>query len=610
MRIIKRLDMYVLKNFTVLFAGTFCISLFAVMMQFLWKYVDELVGKGLGVDVIGRFFFYAAESLVPLALPLAVLLASLISFGNMGERLELLAIKAAGISLIRTMMPVAVFIVMVSLVSLYFQNVVGPQAEAKIIQYRISMMKKSPELDIPEGAFYDGIDGINLFVKKKNPDTGMLYGVVIYNLRDGIQDAHIILSDSAKLKTSADKRFLTLHLYSGEQFENLQGGMLKTQYSPYRRETFVEKNFIIDFDMNLNMEGSDTGANNAKTKNMVQLIHDIDSMQVEVDSMSHAVYNDMMRGPLYVNNPANGIADSTEKAQYRERIAKLPLPDIDTLFARAGVTGQQNVVRGALSKVEQVQMSLDIYAASWIKSQDKNIRRHWLKYWQKITMSLTCLLFFFIGAPLGAIIRKGGLGAPVVVSVVIFIIYYILDTGATNMALEDTIPAWIGSWASMIVLTPLAFFLTIKSNNDSVVFNIDSYRAVIRKVLGIRAKRNIFKKEVIINDPDYPAVCERLRILVDDCREYLRHYRRMLPHSLLIHIIRNRRDESLARICGELDDIVEELSNSKDREVFHYLNRIPVISREPRHHNRLKKELPATMDSCRHLIDFINKKNL
>lgn len=602
--------MYVLKNFIVLFAGTFCISLFAVMMQFLWKYVDELVGKGLGIDVIARFFFYAAESLVPLALPLAVLLASLISFGNLGERLELLAIKAAGISLIRTMMPVALLIVLVSLVSLYFQNVVGPKAEAKIIQYRISMMKKSPELDIPEGVFYDGIDGVNLYVKKKNPDTGMLYDVVIYNLRDGIQDAHIILSDSAKLKTSADKRFLTLHLYSGEQFENLQGGMLRTQYSPYRRETFVEKNFIIDFDMNLNMEGSDTGANNAKTKDMVQLIHDIDSMEVEVDSMSHAVYNDMMRGPLYVNNPINGISDSTEKIKYKEKLAKMPTPNIDTLFAKASITEQQNIVRGALSKVQQVQMSLDVYAASWIKSQDKNIRKHWIKYWQKITMSLTCLLFFFIGAPLGAIIRKGGLGAPVVASVVIFIIYYILDTGSTNMALEDTIPAWLGSWASMMVLTPLAFFLTIKSNNDSVVFNIDSYKTVIRKILGIRSKRSIFKKEVIINDPDYAAVRERLQTLEDDCHEYLQHYKRLLPHSLLIHIIRNKTDEKLTQICNKIEICVEELSNSKDREVFHYLNRIPIISCEPRHHNRLKKELLATIDSCKHLIDFINKKNL
>ena len=610
MRIIKRLDQYVLKNFIVLFAGTFCISLFAVMMQFLWKYVDELVGKGLGVDVIAKFFFYAAESLVPLALPLAVLLASLISFGNLGERLELLAIKAAGISLIRTMMPIALFIVMVSLVSLYFQNVVGPRAEAKIIQYRISMMKKSPELDIPEGAFYDGIDGINLYVKKKNADTGMLYDVVIYNLRDGIQDAHILLSDSAKLETSADKRFLVLHLYSGEQFENLQGGMLRTQFSPYRRETFVEKNFIIDFDMNLNMEDSDAGASNAKTKNMVQLIHDIDSMQVQLDSMSHAVYDDMMRGPMYISNPIDNITDSIERLKYQDKLAKMPTPDIDTLFARVGVVEQQNITRGALSKIQQMQMSLDVYVSSWIQSQDKNIRKHWIKYWQKITMALTCLLFFFIGAPLGAIIRKGGLGAPVVVSVVIFIIYYILDTGSTNMALEDTIPVWLGSWASMFVLVPLALFLTIKSNNDSVVFNIDSYKSVVRRILGVRTKRNIYKKEVIINDPDYPSVRDRLQTLTDNCSDYLSTYRHMLPHQLLIYIIRNRPDPSLALICQEMDDCVEELSNSKDREVFHYLNLMPVISREPRHHNRLKKDLRATISACRHIIEFINKKTL
>ncbi len=610
MRIIKRLDQYVLKNFIVLFAGTFCISLFAVMMQFLWKYVDELVGKGLGVDVIAKFFFYAAESLVPLALPLAVLLASLISFGNLGERLELLAIKAAGISLIRTMMPIALFIVMVSFVSLYFQNVVGPMAEAKIIQYRISMMKKSPELDIPEGAFYDGIDGINLYVKKKNADTGMLYDVVIYNLRDGIQDAHILLSDSAKLETSVDKRFLVLHLYSGEQFENLQGGMLRTQFSPYRRETFVEKNFIIDFDMNLNMEDSDAGANNAKTKNMTQLIHDIDSMQVELDSMSHAVYDDMMRGPMYISNPIDNITDSIEKLKYQNKLTKMSTPNIDTLFAHVGVVEQQNITRSALSKIQQMQMSLDVYVSSWIQSQDKNIRKHWIKYWQKITMALTCLLFFFIGAPLGAIIRKGGLGAPVVVSVVIFIIYYILDTGSTNMALENTIPVWFGAWASMFVLVPLALFLTIKSNNDSVVFNIDSYKSVIRRILGVRTKRNIYKKEVIINDPDYPAVKERLQTLEERCSNYLSSYKHLLPHQLLIYIVRNRQDERLALICEEMEDCVEELSNSKDREVFHYLNKMPVISREPRHHNRLKKDLRATISACRHIIDFINKKTL
>lgn len=610
MRIIKRLDEYVLKNFLTLFAGTFCISLFAVMMQFLWKYVDELVGKGLGVDVIAKFFFYAAESLVPLALPLAVLLASLISFGNLGERLELLAIKAAGISLVRTMMPIAFFIVLVSVVSLYFQNVIGPRAEAKIIQYRISMMKKSPELDIPEGAFYDGIDGINLYVRTKDAKTGMLYDVIIYNLRDGIQDAHIILSDSAKLEASADKRYLLLHLYSGEQFENLPGGMLKTQYSPYRRETFVEKHFLIDFDMNLNMEDADSGSSNAKTKNMNKLMHDIDSMEVQVDSMAHAVYNDMMNGPLYMNHPLSLVQDSVELVKYKSKLAKMPTPNVDTLFARAGVEEQQTIVRGAISRIQQVQMNLDVYAADWIASQSKNIRKHWIQYWQKITMALTCLLFFFIGAPLGAIIRKGGLGAPVVIAVVIFIIYYIINTGATNMALSGSLPVWLGSWASMFILAPLAAFLTIKSNNDSVVFNIDSYRTFFRKLLGIRTKRSLYKKEVIIRDPDYQEMTVRLTALEKACRDYRKTIKHMMPHELLIFIIRNRVDDRLDWLCDETEACVEELSNSNVRDVFFYLNKIPVISKEPRHYNRLRKDLKATMDACKHIIEVINQKNL
>ncbi len=610
MRIIKRLDEYVLKNFLTLFAGTFCISLFAVMMQFLWKYVDELVGKGLGVDVIAKFFFYAAESLVPLALPLAVLLASLISFGNLGERLELLAIKAAGISLVRTMMPIAFFIVLVSLVSLYFQNVIGPRAEAKLIQYRISMMKKSPELDIPEGAFYDGIDGINLYVRTKDTKTGMLYDVIIYNLRDGIQDAHIILSDSAKLEASADKRYLLLHLYSGEQFENLPGGMLKTQYSPYRRETFVEKHFLIDFDMNLNMEDADSGSSNAKTKNMNKLVHDIDSMQVQVDSMAHAVYNDMMNGPLYLNHPLSLVQDSVELMKYRAKLAKMETPNVDTLFAKAGVNEQQTIVRGAISRIQQVQMNLNVYAADWIAGQDKSIRKHWIQYWQKITMALTCLLFFFIGAPLGAIIRKGGLGAPVVIAVVIFIIYYIINTGATNMALSGSLPVWLGSWASMFILAPLAAFLTIKSNNDSVVFNIDAYRMFFRKLLGIRTKRNLYKKEVIIHDPDYRELSVRLAALENACRDYRKTIRHMLPHQLLIYIIRNKVDDRLIWICDETEACVEELSNSNVRNVFFYLNKIPVISKEPRHYNRLRKDLKATTDSCKQIIEVINQKNL
>lgn len=607
MRIIKKLDLYIFKNFITLFAGTFCISLFAVMMQFLWKYVDDLVGKGLGMDVIGKFFFYAAETLVPTALPLAVLLASLISFGNLGERLELLSIKAAGISLFRSFYSLIFFVVVLAGVSLYFQNVVAPEAQKNLLQLRYSLAQKSPELEIPEGVFYDGIDGINLYVKQKDEVTGMLHDVVIYNMRDGVDNVHIILSDSARLETSSDKQFLLLHLYSGEQFENLPGGMLNTQFAPYRRETFVEKHFLIDFDMNLNMIDADAFANSEKTKDLAKLLVDIDSLKEEADSLGHSYYNEMLNGPLYVYNPDRDMTDTAKLKDVKSKLAEMERPVLDSLFVKLKPTDRQTAVRWALNRVEQQQMGMD-FKEDIMDRQDRAIRKHWIAFWQKIMMALTCILFFFVGAPLGAIIRKGGLGLPVVVAVIIFIIYYIIDTGATNMALEDGIPAWLGPCMSMIVLAPVGIFFTVKANNDSVVFNIDSYKAFFRKLLGIRVKRHLARKEVIINDPDYPAVSERLQELVHECRRYRKGVRRLLLVQLLVHIIRNRRDEKLEWISDELEDCVEELSNARDRAIFHYLNRLPILRTEPRFHNRLRKDLKTVIDAGEHLIQTINEK--
>lgn len=607
MRIIKKLDLYIFKNFITLFAGTFCISLFAVMMQFLWKYVDDLVGKGLGMDVIGKFFFYAAETLVPTALPLAVLLASLISFGNLGERLELLSIKAAGISLFRSFYSLIFFVVVLAGVSLYFQNVVAPEAQKNLLQLRYSLAQKSPELEIPEGVFYDGIDGINLYVKQKDEVTGMLHDVVIYNMRDGVDNVHIILSDSARLETSSDKQFLLLHLYSGEQFENLPGGMLNTQFAPYRRETFVEKHFLIDFDMNLNMIDADAFANSEKTKDLAKLLVDIDSLKEEADSLGHSYYNEMLNGPLYVYNPDRDMTDTAKLKDVKSKLAEMERPVLDSLFVKLKPTDRQTAVRWALNRVEQQQMGMD-FKEDIMDRQDRAIRKHWIAFWQKIMMALTCILFFFVGAPLGAIIRKGGLGLPVVVAVIIFIIYYIIDTGATNMALEDGIPAWLGPCMSMIVLAPVGIFFTVKANNDSVVFNIDSYKAFFRKLLGIRVKRHLARKEVIINDPDYPAVSERLQELVHECRTYRKGVRRLLLVQLLVHIIRNRCDEKLEWISDELEDCVEELSNARDRAIFHYLNRLPILRTEPRFHNRLRKDLKTVIDAGEHLIQTINEK--
>ena len=619
MRLIKRLDLFILKNFLTLFAGTFCISLFVVMMQFLWKYINDLIGKGLTFDVYVKFFFYAGETLVPLALPLAILLASLISFGNIGERLELLAIKAAGISLIRTLRPLIILIMGLSVWSFHFQNKVAPDAQQKLLQMLTSMKMKSPELDIPEGVFYDGIENINLYVEHKNPDTGMLYGVIIYNMQDGVNKAHIILADSGRLETSSNKMHLLLHLYEGEQFENLQGNMLQTRDVPYRRETFVEKHFIIDFDTNFNLTDQEDVAGSARTKSMERLTHDIDSMRQYYDSLSVAFCSDMHRYSLNIPHKAR-LSDydsltvqqmeptlrkelQQEEKAYQARKAKTAVAvpksavNLDTLMAHTSPSDRQNIIMAAMQKVGFQEMDVS-GKAEIMEWGDKQIRLHQIQFWQKITMSLACLIFFFVGAPLGAIIRKGGLGFPVVVAVIIFIAYYIIDTGAMKVSREGGMPVWFGMWLSTLVLAPLGVFFTVKSNNDSAVFNMDLYVSLWKKFLGIRPKRNITRKEVIIYDPDYADMHQTLDQLITTSREYLGTLPRSTFFGYMAYIARyllSRREDMQAEgINLMMEYVIEVLSNSKDRQVIKWLNGYPVVdTRSFRFYRRRRKDLRA-----------------
>ncbi len=639
---LKKIDKYVLKNFLTLFVGTFVISIFILMMQFLWKYVDDLVGKGLDMDVLAKFFFYAGETLVSLALPLAILLASLISFGNMGERLELLAMKAAGIPLVRIMRPIAVFMVIMTGVSYYFQDYAAPYAQKMLFQMLYSVRQTSPTIDIPEGAFYDGIDGVNLYVKEKDPKTGMLYEVIIYELSEGAANAHIILADSALLETSADKEHLLLHLYSGEQFENLRTNAMATNNVPYRRETFVDKHFIIDFSTDFSMTDNDF-SQNAKTKSMGSLLEGVDSLQEYVDSTALAYYDDMKRGTLMVSGftkaqlnfihrrnrlvereqlavlgvrekrphsafltdsartdsvkPVKTLDKEAEKrkldrerkqedslytahqaeaAKLLEERAKLTLVDADSLFSTMKEGRQAQVVHNALQKVSLAASDME-FRAEMMKAIKRDLRMHKIQFWQKITLALSCLVFFFIGAPLGAIIRKGGMGMPVVVAVVIFLFYYIVNSFGSNLASAGTIPPWIGMWFSTIVLAPIAYYLTIKSNNDSVVFNIDTYRNFFRKVFGIKTKRNIYRKEVIISDPQYGAMGEELLSIADMAQEYRRtkHLNRF-PNYIKLFFKGGQEDE-VAAISQKLEHCVEELSNSKDRYVLNHLNVFPIL---------------------------------
>ena len=545
-----------------LFIGTFFICLFIFMMQFLWRYVDELVGKGLEMSVMAQFFFYS---------PLAVLLASLITFGNFGERYELLAMKAAGISLLKIMRPLAFFVCGLVGVSFYFQNVVGPIAQAKLGTLILSMKQKSPELDIPEGVFYSEIKDYNLKVAKKNRKTGMLYDVLIYSMKDGFEKARIIYADSGRLEMTADKQHLWLHLYSGDLFENLKAQSMKSENVPYRREEFREKHSIIEFNSDFNMVDGEIMGKQSSAKDMAQLQSSIDSMTVVGDSIGRQYYREVAEGNF---RPSYGL---TKEDTVKIEKADIHEYNVDSLYEVASLTQKQKVLSSAVSRAENVANDLG-FKKFTMENNDYSIRKHKTEWHKKITISLSCLLFFFIGAPLGGIIRKGGLGMPVIVSVLVFIIYYIIDNTGYKMARDGKWIVWMGMWTSSAVLAPLGVFLTYKSNKDSVVLNADAYINWFKKIMGIRSVRHIFKKEVIIHDPDYPRLTGDLEQLTAECRAYAAKKRLEKAPNYFKLWMSSEDDNEVMAINEKLEALVEEMSNTKSATLIGALNNYPVIS--------------------------------
>lgn len=567
---IKKLDIFIVKSFFMLFIGTFFICLFIFMMQFLWRYVDELVGKGLEMSVMAQFFFYSALTLVPVSLPLAVLLASLITFGNFGERYELLAMKAAGISLLKIMRPLAFFVCGIVGVSFYFQNVVGPIAQAKLGTLILSMKQKSPELDIPEGVFYSEIPDYNLKIAKKDRKTGMLYDVLIYNLKDGFENAHIIYADSGRMEMTADKQHLWLHLFSGDLFENLKSQSMKSQNVPYRRETFREKHTIIEFNSDFNMVDGDIMGKQSSAKDMKLLQSSIDSMTVVGDSIGRQYYKEVAEGNF---RSTYGL---TKEDTMKIEKADIRAYNVDSLYDVASLNQKQKVLSSAVSRAEN--MSSDLTFKTYtMENNDYSIRKHKTEWHKKITISLSCLLFFFIGAPLGGIIRKGGLGMPVIVSVLVFIIYYIIDNTGYKMARDGKWIVWMGMWTSSAVLAPLGVFLTYKSNKDSVVLNADAYINWFKKVLGIRSDRHIYKKEVIIHDPDYKRITEELDLLTAECKAYAAKNRLTKAPNYFKLWLSSEKDDEVTAINDKLEALVDEMSNSKSATLIGAINNYPII---------------------------------
>ena len=570
MKFIKKIDIFVFKAYSLLFVGTFFICLFIFLMQFMWRYVDELIGKGLTLDVLAHFFYYAGLTLIPMSLPLAILLASLITFGNLGERFELLSMKAAGIPLIRILQPIIIFNILLCIGSFYFQNVTGPEAQKKFYTLIYSMKQKSPELEIPEGIFYSEIPGYNIFVEKKGKENGMLYGVMIYSTTDGYEDAQIVLADSAELKTTADEKHLMLTMYAGERFRNMQaqGNMMARANVPYMRETFIQETDLIPFDNNFNMMDANVFSGSAQTKNLREIETGLDSLAHKSDSIGRSLFA-YLQNTTYRRKVNIASQDSA-------KIARQTL-NFDTLYSQLTVSQQQSILRNAMQKSTVATNEYE-FRGLISKDIDQSTRTHWVEWHKKFTLSLACLFFFFIGAPLGAIIRKGGLGVPVVISVTIFIFYYIINVSGEKMAKSGEWVPWFGEWLSSMVLCPIGIFLTYKANKDSAVFNIEAYINVIRKILGLRISRHIARKEVIIHDPDYPVVKTELMALTQEWQAYAQKSRLRLPPNYLHIFFHNIDDHEVISLSRKMENLITILSNSRDAAILDALNKLPIVS--------------------------------
>lgn len=569
---IKKLDIFIAKQFGLLFIGTFFICQFVLMMQFLWRYIDELIGKGLSMEVLAEFFWHMGLMLVPQALPLAILLSSLITFGNMGESSELTAIKAAGISLMQAFRSLIFISVLICFTSLYFQNTIGPNANKQMGLMLMSMKQKSPELEIPEGIFYDGIPNSNLYVQKKDLNTGKLYGIMIYRMTGSYEDQAIILADSGMLQSTAEKKHLLLSLWSGEWFENMKAQeMAGSAAVPYRRETFTAKRILLDYDGDFNMGDGSSMSNNASAKSFSKIRHDLDSLKEQYDSIGRMYYNEDQR-----------MAYALPKVSVKDSLRSMGLVatntyNVDSAFSQLTPDRRRAAVGNALQQVKQRASDLD-FKQMITSDGDRLIRQHKIEWVRKITLALTCLIFFFIGAPLGAIIRKGGLGLPVLISVLVFIVYYILDNSGYRMARGGMWAIWFGNALAPAVLVPMAVFFTYKATNDSVVFNVDLYTDLFRRFFGLRVKRPIYRKEVVINDPDYAADLERLESITSEIDLYSQSHRLKHAPNWIKVFFRYEPDHKIEAINEELETVIEDLSNSRDRTIVNHLSAYPIMS--------------------------------
>lgn len=633
---IKKLYLFMLSRFLPRFLMTFCICLFIVIMQFLWKYIDELVGKGLSIGMVAELFFYAALSMVPLALPLSILLAALMTFGDLGEHVELTALKSSGISLTTIMKPLVLLMTLVAIGAFFFQNNVLPKSQVKMWTLLFSFRQTSPTLDIPEGAVYSQIPGYNIYVKRKDKERDMLYNLLIYDVSQGTMYPRIVAADSGRLSMTEDKQHLILTLYKGSWYEEMKGGGGVSGLSNdlYRRETFHDKEILIPYDANFTRMDDETMKSQYVGKNITELQHTIDSVRLKVDSAANVLISRMRTQPVCGVPSYRTVVNDGKPDIEPVKGVKLDKPvNLDELIKQLPVSDQQQLVNQALMRTTSAMQDMQFQGYS-INDDNFIIRRHQIELIKKFTLSLACLIFFFIGAPLGAIIRKGGLGTPIVVSVFLFIVYYIIDNSGYKLARDGRWEVWQGIWLSSAVLLPLGIFLTHKAVNDSAVFNPDAWLNILRRFTGLHQTRKLEVKEVIINEVDNTTALNLIGELKEACQQFLDKYPRR--QNYLDYCRQGYDKAAIKSLAKQVDDVVDYLSNSRDQMVLNKAMDFPIIRQlltyAPaggnrnvgtalaalfpiglplwlvglRHQKNLKRDVSQTAKTCDQLVAILN----
>jgi len=468
-----------IKSFLGPFALTFAIAMIVLILQFVWKWIDELVGKGLDWMVIVELITYVSAKLIPLAFILGILLASIMTFGNLGEHNELTALKSSGISLVRIMLPAFVVVIFLGIGSFAFSNYVIPVTNMKFFTLLLDIRQQRPEFDIREGQFYNGIEGYSLYIGDRSKDGMTLYDLMIYDHSKNKGNVAVTMADSGYMRITEDKKNLILSLYSGHSYsEELADDNSIQEKKPHRRDAFTNQQVLFNLPgSELNRSREDMYKNHYQMLNMQQLRDTAKGLYGELLWRRNKLGHELLeRDFLRLENKKEVREDSAFYAPADTIVNPIDLiNDLSTQNQLEVYMQSQNFARSVQSKLNNSYDTMQI--------RRKWVNMYWNEWNRVLTFAAACILFFFIGAPLGAIIRKGGLGTPVVVSVLFFIAYHILSLAGEKYARAGFVPSWAGMWGSTFILIPLGFFLTIKSNRDSKIMRGESYFLLFKKII-------------------------------------------------------------------------------------------------------------------------------